>query len=180
VHWAERARLASPLAIDTLEHLARCHASLGDYAQAKAICRKVLAFAPNHLGVKEILARTLIANGETEAGIGELTRLVKASPGSTDALLALASTLRFAGRHQQALPFVLNALKNEPDHADALDAGRHLDGFDQMIALIANLDAVIGPDVSALHLAGALGRPGFVALPPGFPWYWAARDARSL
>jgi ADP-heptose:LPS heptosyltransferase len=70
-----------------------------------------------------------------------------------------------------------HALRNWPG---ALDAGRHLDGFDHMIALIANLDAVIGPDVSAMHLAGALGRPGFATLPPGFPWYWAAEEARSL
>lgn len=63
---------------------------------------------------------------------------------------------------------------------EAVDAGRHIGGFPEMIAAIANLDIVIGPDVSALHLAGALGRPGFAAVPAGHPWYWAAREGRSL
>lgn len=63
---------------------------------------------------------------------------------------------------------------------EAIDAGRHMDGFDEMIGAIANLDAVIGPDVTALHLAGALGRPGFVVVPAGYPWYWAAQDGHSL
>lgn len=63
---------------------------------------------------------------------------------------------------------------------EAIDAGRHMDGFDEMIGAIANLDAVIGPDVSALHLSGALGRPGFVVVSAGYPWYWAAQDGHSL
>jgi tetratricopeptide (TPR) repeat protein len=63
---------------------------------------------------------------------------------------------------------------------EAIDAGRHMDGFGEMIAAIANLDIVVGPDVSALHLAGALGRPGLIAVPAGYPWYWAAQDGRSL
>lgn len=63
---------------------------------------------------------------------------------------------------------------------EAVDAGRHLDGFDAMIAAIAGVDVVVGPDVSALHLAGALARPGLVAVPAGYPWHWAARHGRSL
>ncbi|WP_181832614.1 tetratricopeptide repeat protein [Bosea caraganae] len=63
---------------------------------------------------------------------------------------------------------------------EAIDAGRHMDDFGQMIAAIANLDIVVGPDVLALHLAGALGRAGLVAVPTGYPWYWAARAGRSL
>jgi hypothetical protein len=63
---------------------------------------------------------------------------------------------------------------------EAVDAGRHLDGFDELIAAIANLDIVVGPDVSALHLCGALARPGLVAVPTGYPWHWASRHGRSL
>lgn len=63
---------------------------------------------------------------------------------------------------------------------EAVDAGRHIGGFADMIAAIANLDIVIGPDVSALHLTGSLGRPGIVAVPAGYPWYWAAQAGRSL
>ncbi len=62
---------------------------------------------------------------------------------------------------------------------EAIDAGRYIASFDDMIAAIANLDFVVGPDVAALHLAGALGRSGFVAAAAGCPWYWSNRDGQS-
>lgn len=52
---------------------------------------------------------------------------------------------------------------------EAIDAGRHMNGFGEMIAAIVNLDIVVGPDVSALHLVGAFGRPGLAAVPTGYP-----------
>lgn len=73
-----------------------------------------------------------------------------------------------AGRHD---------LKDWPE---AIDAGRHFTDFAQMIALIANLDVVIGPDVAMLHIACALGRPGVVAAGCHRPWAWANQDGRSL
>jgi hypothetical protein len=63
---------------------------------------------------------------------------------------------------------------------EAVDAGRHLLEFDDLVAAIDCLDAVIGPDVPTLHLAGALGRPGVVLVPTGLPWYWAMTSDRSI
>jgi Tetratricopeptide repeat len=65
-------------------------------------------------------------------------------------------------------------------NARPIDAGVHIKAPDEMIAVIANLDAVVGPDSFAVHAAGALGRPGVVLVPCGYPWYWAAKDGRSL
>jgi hypothetical protein len=63
---------------------------------------------------------------------------------------------------------------------EAIDAGAHVAGISDLIAAIANLDGVIGPDVAALHIAGALGRPGTVGVDIRQPWGWASRDDRSL
>ncbi|WP_128089732.1 tetratricopeptide repeat protein [Bradyrhizobium viridifuturi] len=61
-----------------------------------------------------------------------------------------------------------------------VDAGVHIESPAEMIAAIANLDAVIGPDNFAIHIAGALGVPGVVFVPPGYPWYWAQADGKPL
>jgi tetratricopeptide (TPR) repeat protein len=44
--------------------------------------------------------------------------------------------------------------------------------FDDAAAVIANLDLVISVDTSLAHLAGALGRPVWVALPSRSDWRW--------
>ncbi len=62
----------------------------------------------------------------------------------------------------------------------ALDAGVRLAGFADMIAAIACLDYVIGPDTAATHLAGALGVPGMAAVGLHQPWCWASRGEQAL
>lgn len=61
-----------------------------------------------------------------------------------------------------------------------IDAGAHIDDPAELIAAIANLDAVAGPDSFAVHIAGALGVPGVVFLPRGYPWYWAQGGGKPL
>ncbi|MBE7244411.1 MAG: hypothetical protein INR63_05630, partial [Actinomycetospora chiangmaiensis] len=63
---------------------------------------------------------------------------------------------------------------------EAIDAGVRLAGFADMIAAIACLDYVIGPDTAATHLAGAMGVPGMAALGAHQPWHWASRGERAL
>ena len=65
--------------------------------------------------------------------------------------------------------------KVSPDECALLNAGdgRELtDGLVPLAATIANLDAVITPDTLAAHLAGALGKPAFVALQFAADWRW--------
>jgi hypothetical protein len=61
-----------------------------------------------------------------------------------------------------------------------IDAGVHINAPAEMIAAVANLDAVVAPDSFAIHIAGALGRPGIAVVPCGYRWYWAAKDGRAL
>ncbi len=348
---AERARIGNPLDIDTLEHLARCQGEAGLWAEAEATCRDVLAYAPDHLGLRVLHARARMALGQPEAALADLTRFTRAHAGSTEALVALAAVARQTGQLAQAQPLLREALRREPNRADAraldteitlalggsppppagdvppgtriavppamtagefvllarflppladgggpvrlgaadrfmplarhlavaieraavvpeeaamalpqllrgpaegapvpylvpdpaltalwrsalsehprpwigvlwdgeapglpmarireavpagasavslmvgrhrhalagwpeaVDAGLHIHGFADMIAAIANLDLVIGPDLAPLHIAGALGRPGAVAVGVHRPWHWASEGERAL
>ena len=54
-----------------------------------------------------------------------------------------------------------------------LDLGSEIaGGFADTAALIANLDLVIAVDTSVIHLAGALGRPVWVAIGFNGDWRW--------
>lgn len=80
------------------EHLTLCQGEAGRLAEAEATCRGVLAFAPNHIGLRTLLARMQLADGQAEAGLSELTRFAKSNPRSAEVLVALASVARQAGR----------------------------------------------------------------------------------
>jgi hypothetical protein len=53
---------------------------------------------------------------------------------------------------------------------DGFDDGP--DAFDDSAALLESLDLVIAPDTSINHLAGALGRPAWLALNHVPDWRW--------
>jgi tetratricopeptide (TPR) repeat protein len=352
---AERAHLRAPLNSAALAHLAYCRAAAGLWPQAEAACRKLLAYAPAHLGAREILARVTIARGDVDKGIAELTQFVRARKSDSAATLALARILQLVGRFDEALKLAEHVARTAPDDEDAealqatleltlgrfppletvalplvtrvivppatgafefialarllnrlasqqvvrviadaryqallgqlaeqiipdtpmpqltatplqsllrilpvdartiagdvpylrpqpelfgkwrnafaefkrplvgivwdggalglsmeqiaatlpddvtpvsltagdrrhdmktwkrpIDAGMHIDSPAEMVAAVANLDAVIGPDSFAVHVAGAMGIPGVVLVPRGYPWYWAKADGRPL
>ncbi|MGY8669084.1 tetratricopeptide repeat protein [Bradyrhizobium sp. UFLA05-109] len=352
---AERAHLRAPLDTAVLVHLAHCRAAAGLWPQAEVACRKLLAYAPSHLGAHEILARVTIASGEVDRGITELTRFVRSRKSDLSAALALARTLQFVGRFNEALTLASHVAHMRPDDETAMclkttleltlgrfptpepvalalvtqvlvpattgplefvalirllsrlssqqvvrvvaeshyqtvlanlaeqvisdepksglsatplqsllrileidarniadgipylrpeselfakwrdalagfarplvgivwdggvlglsmeqiaatlpasvtpvslttgaqrhdmrrwgrpiDAGAHIDSPAELIAAIANLDAVVGPDSFAIHIAGALGVPGAVFVPNGYPWYWAQSNGKPL
>lgn len=60
-----------------------------------------------------------------------------------------------------------------------IDAGVHFTSLADLAAVIAETDAIIGPDGIPLHLAGAMGRPGALLTFPNTPWYWYAEDGAS-
>ncbi|MGV7219540.1 tetratricopeptide repeat protein [Bradyrhizobium sp. UFLA05-112] len=355
MNFAERAHLRAPLDTAGLLHLAYCRAAAGLWPQAEVACRKLLAYAPTHLGAREILARATIANGEVDRGIAELTQFVRTRKSDLSAAIVLARTLQLVGRFGDALTLASHVARTRPDDETAMclkttleltlgrfptpkpitlalvtpvfvppttcvlefvalvrllrrlasqqvvrvvaephyqavltslaeqviseepksglsttplqsllrilpinarniaddipylrpdsqlfakwrnalaefarplvgivwdggvlglsmeqiaatlpasitpvslmtdaqrhdmkrwcrpiDAGAHVDSPAELIAAIANLDAVVGPDSFAVHIAGALGIPGVVFVPNGYPWYWAQDNGKPL
>jgi len=63
----------------------------------------------------------------------------------------------------------------EPHDFPLMRLGDAIADLDETAAIIASLDLVVTCDTSIAHLAGALGRPVFVALPAAADWRWLAR-----
>jgi ADP-heptose:LPS heptosyltransferase len=51
--------------------------------------------------------------------------------------------------------------------------------LDRLAGLISALDLVISTDNTTVHIAGAVGTPCWVMLPPGSDWRWGAEGART-
>ena len=60
-----------------------------------------------------------------------------------------------------------------------IDLSAEIDGFDDTAAVIAGLDLVIGVDTAVLHIAGAMGRTGWMMLPYAPDWRWLLARADS-
>ncbi|WP_322047610.1 tetratricopeptide repeat protein [Paraburkholderia sp. J67] len=57
-------------------------------------------------------------------------------------------------------------------HGKLIDTGARLTTFETTAALVAQLDVVIAVDTAVAHLAGALGKPVWIALPYTPDWRW--------
>ena len=60
-----------------------------------------------------------------------------------------------------------------------LDVAERLDTFADTAGLIAQLDLVISVDTAVAHLAGALGKPVWIALPFTPDWRWQLKRSDS-
>lgn len=95
---------------------------------------------------------------------------------------ALAGPLREAlGGRGTLISLAFDAGRADlPTSPDIVDAGAAFQDARDLIAAIAHLDLIVGGDGTALHVAGALARPGIVLVPPFLPWAFAPEDGRAL
>lgn len=61
---------------------------------------------------------------------------------------------------------------SEPLPANFQDVGKNIGDFADTAAIMASLDLILCVDSSPAHLAGAIGRPIWVMLPPDSDWRW--------
>ena len=56
--------------------------------------------------------------------------------------------------------------------APLINLGAEIAGYDDTMAILANLDLLVTVDTSVAHLAGAMGRPVWIMLPRAPDWRW--------
>lgn len=77
-----------------------------------------------------------------------------------------------------AVSLAMGDMRDDLERAPhVIDAGHRIAGPEDLAAAIAALDLVIAPDCLAIHLSGALGRPGIVLLPRLPHWVWRQQEA---
>jgi len=87
--------------------------------------------------------------------------------------LRLEDMLAAAEPHGTAVSLAMGEMRDELARAPhVIDAGHRIAGPEDLAAAVAALDLVIAPDGLAIHLAGALGRPGIVLLSRLPHWVW--------
>ena len=82
--------------------------------------RSVLRDEPNAIPVMLLLARAHLANGEPALAEETLRRAVDANPKDVAVRIDLAQTLVEVGKPDQAIPFIEDVLKQQPNNPDAL------------------------------------------------------------
>ncbi|CAD5293787.1 conserved hypothetical protein [Bosea sp. 62] len=94
--------------------------------------------------------------------------------------MGLEDLLAAAEPFGTVVSLAIGAARNELARApDVIDAGHRIVGPEDLAAAIAALDLVLAPDCLALHLAGALGRPGIALLPRAPHWIWQEEAERA-
>ncbi|MCS7239290.1 MAG: tetratricopeptide repeat protein [Thermoguttaceae bacterium] len=124
--------------IELLEKLAQCEVGLGNYPQAEALFRKVIAKSPHrpetYVQLAELLDRRL---GRPDEAQGVLDELVAKMPHSCTAWALRADYLRSRRRFQEALQSAEKALqldrKNVPALMVAAECARELRDFDRAL-----------------------------------------------
>ncbi|MGX1790796.1 tetratricopeptide repeat protein [Bosea sp. NPDC055332] len=94
--------------------------------------------------------------------------------------MGLEDVLAVARPFGTVVSLAMGAVRDELARApDVIDAGHRIAGPEDLAAAIAALDLVLAPDCLALHLAGALGRPGIALLPRAPHWIWQEEAGRA-
>jgi tetratricopeptide (TPR) repeat protein len=96
----------------------------------------------------------------------------KPDPGRSIPLERLRPLFEREGVSWHALQRVGETAEIEASGLPIADWSREIGDFADTAALIAELDLVISIDTAAAHLAGALGKPVWIALPANADWRW--------
>lgn len=104
----------------------------------------------------------------------------EAAPGLTLAELAAAVTEGLKGQGTLISLAFDKRRAQLSSHPAIMDAATYFSDAREMVAAIAQLDFTVGTDGLAMHMVGAMGRPGVIAVPAFQPWFWAARDGKAI
>jgi tetratricopeptide (TPR) repeat protein len=95
------------------------HRRGGNFAQAEAICREILAQVPNHPAVLHQLAIAAAGQGRIDEALRLLQQVVQGNPNDPAAFSDLGNVLREVGRREEALAAYQRAVAINPNLAFA-------------------------------------------------------------
>ncbi|PQJ34822.1 hypothetical protein BSZ35_09595 [Salinibacter sp. 10B] len=100
--------------------VARRKAFDGDYAVARALCRRLLQTSPDYHDVRTLLGRTYAWTQQFDTARDHFRTILQRNPAYYDAYNALADVELWAGRPRAALETINAGLDRHPDRADFL------------------------------------------------------------
>lgn len=92
------------------------------YAPARAQVEEAINIEPDYEAARSLLARIQMVQGETDAALGTMRKLVDENPKSTTHRAAYARLLAVAKRYDDALQQFQQVLKASPDNSDIIYA----------------------------------------------------------
>ncbi|MEA2709508.1 MAG: protein O-GlcNAc transferase [Phycisphaerales bacterium] len=121
-------------------------------ADAEAVCREILAVAPEHPQALNLLGVMALITGRLDEAQDFLRRAIAANPAGAEAYNNLGEALRRAGRGEEAVPMLLHALSLRRDYPQAArNLAKIFDGLDYaaLIRLGESLLSDQHPDAAA-------------------------------
>jgi len=155
-----------------LEKALALHRS-GQLAEAAALYREILRQNPRHADALHLLGVVQTQRKNLSAAVDLFDRALAIKPDHAEALnnrrpgIRLISLQKNHGLDQLTNLSADVAIENL---GDEFDSGP--DAFIDTAAVMRSLDLIITSDTSIAHLAGALGRPTWVALQHVPDWRW--------
>ena len=115
--YRERA-VRNPRDVKAFEGMAILQARRGDYTDAIASYRRVLALTPNNHDAKVGLGRALAFDGQYDIALQDFQGLLQDRPGDTDALEGMARVQAWSGHPAAALPIFQSLVAHHPANTE--------------------------------------------------------------
>jgi len=166
----ERAGRLDDLQIGVLQNMAFCFRQTNRYAEAKRLARLALAWDPDYDAAHDVLAWTLVYEGQAERALYEAREALRLAPGDGRHHAAVGFCLLRAGRPEEAIAPLRRACELRPHDAgarltlaDALEAAGRLDeALDECRAVIdrwAGKQVALAAHARAQRILSTLRRP---------------------
>ena len=175
---------------DTLFHLAGLLMEQARATEAVPVLRRLVRLRPGHPDAAFMLGNALMAVEEPEQAETAYRVAVLLRPDSADAHNNLGGSVLAQCRPDDAVGSFRRAIRiapacpdPQPDHLMGIVSlrGRRggAEGFVDTAAIVASLDLVVACDSVVANLAGAMGKPVFLALPWLADWRWMRLSDRT-